>query len=99
VLTRHLSSYHRAETTQFTRGQFQARIHTERTKSEQNFRDSVDVKKQQRQSSPKGDVPFTGSPSKSWNTSHPSRGSDGGCSQADLKSTGGDGLLYCFAAN
>jgi hypothetical protein len=37
--------------------------------------------------------------SKSWNTSHPSRGSDGGCSQADLKSTGGDGLLYCFAAN
>ena len=38
-------------------------------------------------------------PSKSWNTSHPSRGSDGGCSQADLKSTGGDGLLYCFVAN
>jgi hypothetical protein len=37
--------------------------------------------------------------SKSWNTSHPSRGQDGGCSQADLKSTGGDGLLYCFAAN
>ena len=37
--------------------------------------------------------------SKSWNTSHPSRGPDGGCSQADLKSTGGDGLLYCFAAN
>ncbi len=38
-------------------------------------------------------------PSKSWNTSHPSRGPDGGCSQADLKSTGGDGLLYCFTAN
>jgi hypothetical protein len=37
--------------------------------------------------------------SKSWNSSHPSRGPDGGCSQADLKSTGGDGLLYCFAAN
>ncbi|MDI1264350.1 MAG: lectin [bacterium] len=37
--------------------------------------------------------------SKSWNTSHPSRGNDGGCSQADLKSTGGDGLFYCFAAN
>ena len=37
--------------------------------------------------------------SKSWNSSHPSRGSDGGCSQADLKSTGGDGLFYCFAAN
>lgn len=35
--------------------------------------------------------------SKSWNSSHPSRGPDGGCSQADLKSTGGDGLLYCFA--
>jgi len=38
-------------------------------------------------------------PSKSWSSSHPSRGPDGGCSQADLKSTGGDGLLYCFAAN
>ena len=37
--------------------------------------------------------------SKSWNSSHPSRGSDGGCSQADLKTTGGDGLMYCFAAN
>ena len=36
---------------------------------------------------------------KSWNSSHPSRGPDGGCSQADLRSTGGDGLLYCFAAN
>jgi hypothetical protein len=38
-------------------------------------------------------------PSKSWNSSHPSRGSDGGCSQADLRSTGGDGLFYCFAGN
>ncbi len=38
-------------------------------------------------------------PSKSWNSSHPSRGPEGGCSQADLRSTGGDGLLYCFAAN
>jgi hypothetical protein len=37
--------------------------------------------------------------SKSWNSSHPSRGPDGGCSQNDLKSTGGDGLLYCFAVN
>jgi hypothetical protein len=37
--------------------------------------------------------------SKSWNSSHPSRGPDGGCSQNDLKTTGGDGLLYCFAAN
>ena len=36
---------------------------------------------------------------KSWNASHPSRGSEGGCSQADLKSTGGAGLFYCFAAN
>ena len=32
-------------------------------------------------------------PSKSWNSSHQSRG----CSQDVLKSTGGDGLLYCFA--
>lgn len=37
--------------------------------------------------------------SKSWNSSHPSRGPDGGCSQADLVSTGGAGLLYCFAVN
>jgi len=37
--------------------------------------------------------------SKSWNSSHPSRGSDGGCSQADLRSTGGDALFYCFAVN
>jgi hypothetical protein len=37
--------------------------------------------------------------SKSWNSSHPSRGPDGGCSQGDFKSTGGDGLLYCFAAD
>ena len=36
---------------------------------------------------------------KSWNGSHPSRGSDGGCSQGDLKSTGGAGLFYCFAIN
>jgi Collagenase NC10 and Endostatin len=37
--------------------------------------------------------------SKSWNSSHPSRGPEGGCSPSDLKSTGGDGLFYCFAAN
>jgi len=37
--------------------------------------------------------------SKSWNSSHPSRGPDGGCSQNDLRSTGGDGLFYCFAVN
>lgn len=36
---------------------------------------------------------------KSWNSSHPSRGAEGGCSQADLVSTGGAGLLYCFAVN
>jgi hypothetical protein len=36
--------------------------------------------------------------SKSWNSSHPSRGPEGGCSQNDLKSTGGNGLFYCFAA-
>jgi hypothetical protein len=35
--------------------------------------------------------------SKSWNSSHPSRGPDGGCSQNDLKSTGGNGVFYCFA--
>ena len=38
-------------------------------------------------------------PMKSWTTSHPSRGPGGGCSQDDLKSTGGAGLLYCFAVN
>jgi hypothetical protein len=37
--------------------------------------------------------------SHSWNSSHPSRGAEGGCSQADMRSTGGDGLLYCFATN
>ena len=33
--------------------------------------------------------------SKSWNSSHPSKG----CGDDALKSTGGAGLLYCFAAN
>ena len=37
--------------------------------------------------------------SKSWNSSHPSRGAGGGCAQTDLRGTGGDGLLYCFATN
>jgi hypothetical protein len=37
--------------------------------------------------------------SKSWNSSHPSRGPEGGCSQNDLRGTGGNGLFYCFAAN
>ena len=32
---------------------------------------------------------------KSWNSAHPSRG----CHPDGLKSTGGDGLLYCFATN
>lgn len=35
-------------------------------------------------------------PARSWNASHPTRG---GCSQAALRGTGGDGLLYCFATN
>ncbi len=34
-------------------------------------------------------------PSKSWNSSHPSRG----CSQENLAGTGGAGLFYCFAAD
>ena len=34
-------------------------------------------------------------PSKSWNSSHASRG----CSQEALRSTGGNGLFYCFAAD
>ena len=46
-------------------------------------------------------------PSKSWNSSHPSRNNTkplagdeaDGCSQPALRSTGGDGLLYCFAVN
>jgi hypothetical protein len=43
--------------------------------------------------------PATFSTVKSWNAAHPSRGAEGGCSQKDLQSTGGDGLLYCFAIN
>jgi hypothetical protein len=39
--------------------------------------------------------PATLPTAKSWNVAHPSRG----CSQAGLRSTGGDGLLYCFAVN
>ncbi|MBX6368341.1 MAG: hypothetical protein IRZ04_10170 [Rhodospirillales bacterium] len=34
-------------------------------------------------------------PSRSWNSSHPSRG----CSQEALRATGGNGLFYCFAAD
>ena len=34
-------------------------------------------------------------PSVSWNSSHPSRG----CSQANLASSGGAGMFYCFASN
>ena len=34
-------------------------------------------------------------PAKSWNSSHQSRG----CSQDNLKATGGDALIYCFARN
>jgi hypothetical protein len=43
--------------------------------------------------------PATNPTVKSWNAAHPSRGAEGGCSQKDLISTGGDGLLYCFAVN
>ena len=39
--------------------------------------------------------PLTLPTAKSWNNAHPSRG----CSQQGLISTGGDGLLYCFAVN
>jgi hypothetical protein len=34
-------------------------------------------------------------PSISWNSSHPSRG----CSQDNLRASGGAGLVYCFAVN
>ena len=34
-------------------------------------------------------------PAKSWNSSHPTRG----CSQDQLKATGGGGLFYCFAGS
>ena len=37
----------------------------------------------------------TGGGNTSWNSTHPSRG----CSQDNLVSTGGAGLLYCFATN
>ena len=36
-----------------------------------------------------------GGPNASWNAVHPSKG----CSQQNLVSTGGAGLLYCFAVN
>ena len=47
---------------------------------------------------PNADAPAD-DPLRRWNAAHPSKGPDGGCSQADLRSTGGDGLLYCFATN
>lgn len=37
----------------------------------------------------------TGGGNTSWNSTHPSKG----CSQENLVSTGGAGLLYCFAVN
>ena len=43
--------------------------------------------------------PNDSAPMVSWNSSHPSRGPGGGCTQSDLRGTGGDGLFYCFAAN
>jgi hypothetical protein len=42
-----------------------------------------------------GHVDKQGGNNGSWNSSHPSRG----CSQMNLVSTGGAGLLYCFAVN
>ena len=36
-----------------------------------------------------------GEPGSPWNDAHPSRG----CSQENLRSTGGDGLFYCFAVD
>ena len=42
-----------------------------------------------------GHVDRTGGGNSSWNATHKSAG----CSQANLVSTGGAGLLYCFAAN
>ena len=39
-----------------------------------------------------GNDPATGS---SWNSSHDSQG----CSQEELRASGGDGLFYCFAVN
>ena len=39
--------------------------------------------------------PDTLATAKSWNAAHPSRG----CSQDNLVGTGGNGYLYCFAAN
>jgi hypothetical protein len=39
-----------------------------------------------------GNDPVTGS---SWNSAHDTAG----CSQDEIKSTGGDGLFYCFAVN
>jgi hypothetical protein len=42
-----------------------------------------------------GHVDKQGGNNGSWNSSHPSRG----CSQPNLVSTGGAGLLYCFAVN
>ncbi len=49
--------------------------------------------------------PAANSTVKSWNSAHPSREPrDGsapgqGCTQKALQGTGGDGLIYCFAAN
>ena len=55
--------------------------------------------KPNRLSATRGKGPTDAEYIRSWNSSHPSHRPDGGCSQADLRSTGGDGLLYCFAVN
>ena len=44
---------------------------------------------------PKGSASEPGGGNTSWNSTHASRG----CSQDNLVSTGGAGLLYCFATN
>ena len=68
------------------------------------FRPDKDMTCQNYTSSTEGSVmlghsdrngPATFPTAKSWNAAHPSRG----CSQPGLFSTGGDGLLYCFAVN
>jgi hypothetical protein len=41
-----------------------------------------------------GQPDHTGGPNTSWNSAHGSRG----CSQESLKTMGGAGLFYCFAA-
>ncbi|MCV2355678.1 lectin [Paucibacter sp. B2R-40] len=64
------------------------------------FTDAADKTCRNYSSSAEGSVQLghhdrTGGGNTSWNSTHGSRG----CSQANLVSTGGAGLLYCFAPN